>query len=203
MYIARILYPVKVLGPGNRIGIWFDGCPHACKGCSNPELWDYQEAYNTSIEVVMRLIGSIAHSDRVDGFTLTGGDPFYQPEALAVILPRIRHISRDMLCYTGYGYEELRDNYPELMEQIAVLIDGRYMEERNNGAVLRGSDNQRIIILDDDYKDRYEQYLASAKNEIQNFKTRDTMISVGIHNRDYNERLAEMTSGLGFIKGDA
>lgn len=46
MYIARILYPVKVLGPGERIGIWMDGCEHGCIGCSNPELWDIQSKGN-------------------------------------------------------------------------------------------------------------------------------------------------------------
>ena len=51
MYIARILYPVKVLGPGNRIGIWFNGCIHHCKGCSNPELWKTQERYKVSKEI--------------------------------------------------------------------------------------------------------------------------------------------------------
>lgn len=43
MYIARILYPVEVLGPGKRIGIWFCGCPRRCEGCSNPELWEFQK----------------------------------------------------------------------------------------------------------------------------------------------------------------
>ena len=46
MYVARILYPVKVLGPGNRIGIWVSGCNHRCKGCSNPELWKQEERIN-------------------------------------------------------------------------------------------------------------------------------------------------------------
>ena len=75
MYVARILYPVEVLGPGKRIGIWFCGCPHKCKGCSNPELWDFQDKYNVSLETVMALVTSIAKDNQVDGFTITGGDP--------------------------------------------------------------------------------------------------------------------------------
>lgn len=47
MYVARILYPVEVLGPGKRVGICFYGCPRKCKGCSNPRLWNFQERYKT------------------------------------------------------------------------------------------------------------------------------------------------------------
>lgn len=74
MYVARILYPVKVLGPGNRIGIWFTGCGHRCKGCSNPELWNMDEKYYITIQQVEALIRNIEKSNSVDGFTLTGGD---------------------------------------------------------------------------------------------------------------------------------
>ena len=45
MNVARILFPVQVLGPGNRIGIWLCGCNRACKGCSNPELWIQRDEF--------------------------------------------------------------------------------------------------------------------------------------------------------------
>ena len=73
MYIARILYPVKVLGPGNRIGIWFVGCHHRCKGCSNPELWKVDEKYFITIDQVEKLIRTVAAENEIDGFTITGG----------------------------------------------------------------------------------------------------------------------------------
>lgn len=76
MYVARILYPVSVLGPGKRIGIWFNGCNHHCLGCSNPELWEPQERYKTTLETIMQLISHVCVAHPVDGFTLTGGDPF-------------------------------------------------------------------------------------------------------------------------------
>ena len=90
MYIASILYPVKVLGPGNRIGIWFCGCPRRCDDCSNPELWEFQKRYKTSLETVMSLIKKIAQAHVVDGFTITGGDPFFQPEDLSHLLKEIK-----------------------------------------------------------------------------------------------------------------
>ena len=197
MYIARILYPVNVLGPGKRIGIWFNGCNHHCLGCSNPELWAPQERYKTTLETLMRLVERICKNQTVDGFTLTGGDPFAQASALQQVLPELKKYSNDILVYTGFDYEEVLLKYPELLYQIGVLIDGKYIQERNNGAVLRGSDNQRIIILNDSLADKYHSYLATAKNEIQNFTALDGVISVGIHRPGYEDQVETLLRGKG------
>lgn len=197
MYIARILYPVKVLGPGNRIGIWFNGCKHRCPGCSNPELWEQQERYKTTIEILMNLIFQICNSHTVDGFTLTGGDPFLQPQALERLLPELRKISNDVLAYTGFEYDEVHQLYPELVSQIGVLIDGKYVQERNTGTILRGSDNQKIIILDNQLSDKYHHYLDTAQNEIQNFTALDGVISVGIHRPGYENQVDTLLRGKG------
>ncbi len=186
MYVARILYPVEVLGPGKRIGIWFCGCPHKCKGCSNPELWEFQEKYKTSLEAILTLIETIAKEHQVDGFTITGGDPMYQAADLQKLIMHLCKISSDILVYTGYEIEELPKEY---LHNIAVLIDGRYIEERNNNCILRGSDNQRIHILDSDMGSKYSLYLQNASNQIQNFTMSDGIISVGIHKSDFLDKL--------------
>ena len=197
MYIARILYPVKVLGPGNRIGIWFDGCPHHCKGYSNPELWDQKEQYRISLEVLKTLLGKICSTHDVDGFTLTGGDPFAQPDALAEMLPVLANISEDILVYTGFQYEELKAQYPKLLTQIGVLIDGPYIEERNTGVSLCGSDNQNIIILKPVLMKSYTTYLRDTQNTIQDFTTTDGVISVGIHRPDYKVTIDKLLQNKG------
>ena len=197
MYVARILYPVRVLGPGNRIGIWFSGCPHRCPGCSNPELWEPDPRHRTTPDTLLALIAGIRQTRPVDGFTLTGGDPFAQPEALARLLPELEKISEDILIYTGFDYETLRDRYPELLARAGVVIDGPYVEARNLGLPLRGSDNQRILVLRDSLRDRYGAYLASAKNEIQNFTTLDGIVSVGIHAPGYEARLESILKEKG------
>ena len=182
MYVARILYPVKALGPGDRIGIWFCGCPRRCDGCSNPELWEFQDRYKTSPSTVMLLIEKIAQTHHVDGFTITGGDPFFQPDALATLLEAIKKISDDILVYTGYLKQELPAS---LLKNIAVLIDAPYLKERNKNCRLRGSDNQTIYILNEKYRTVYENYLSATENQIQNFTAQDGIISVGIHRPDF------------------
>ena len=182
MYVARILYPVEVLGPGKRVGIWCCGCPRRCKGCSNPELWEFQERYQVSPERIFRLIQKIAEENPVEGFTITGGDPMYQPRELRQLLSLLKTISDDILVYTGYRKNELE---PELLTDISVLIDGDYIEELNDNSFLRGSSNQKIIILDEKIKDKYERYLQEETNKIQNFFTADGVVSVGIHRADF------------------
>lgn len=186
MYIARILYPVKVLGPGNRLGIWFVGCNHKCKGCSNPELWKADEKYFVTIEQVEKLIRTVASENEIDGFTITGGDPVEQADELTNLLTLVADISQDVILYTGYQIKELTsETQIKLLERIAVLIDGEYKEELNDGAFLRGSSNQIIHILSDQYRDKYEKYIKGNHNEIQNFMINNEVISVGIHNKDF------------------
>ncbi|MBQ9358122.1 MAG: radical SAM protein [Abditibacteriota bacterium] len=199
MYVARILYPVRVLGPGDRLGIWFRGCPRRCRGCSNPELWEQAPESLTTLGDVLGLIDRIGVINRIDGFTLSGGDPFYQPEALEELLPALNRISGDILVYTGYLYEELKDRYPGLLEQISVLVDGEYIEERNNGSVLKGSDNQRIFYLKPGFRAAYEDYQKGKTSMVQSFETRGGIITAGIHKPGYKNEFYKRLSEKGFL----
>ena len=190
MNVARILYPVQVLGPGNRVGIWICGCSRACKGCSNPELWVQKPGYEISPSKVCTLIQKVATSHTIDGFTISGGEPMNQTASLVELIGLISGISDDILIYTGYQIEELRarcdPTTDALLAKTSVLIDGAYIEEQNDGSVLRGSSNQRIHVLNKKYEPRYMKYLAETHNQIQNFTTVDGIVSVGIHHRGFS-----------------
>lgn len=178
MYVARVLYPVEVLGPGKRVGVWFCGCPRRCKGCSNPELWEFQEKYKTTPDAVFEMVKTIAKDHQIDGFTITGGDPFYQSEDLKRLLEMLKSVSNDIIVYTGYTREELK---PDNLENISVLIDGEYIEQLNDNSLLKGSSNQEVYILDKSKVDKYNNYFNKESNKLQNFFTTDGVISVGIH----------------------
>jgi anaerobic ribonucleoside-triphosphate reductase activating protein len=184
VYVARVIYPVEVLGPGRRVGIWFDGCPHRCPGCISPELQETDERYRTSVNKVMRLVALATRDSIIDGVTISGGEPFAQAEALWQLVSAIRPMSQDILVYSGYTHQELKDmrdaNVNQILAKIAVLIDGRYIAARNVGTTLCGSDNQQIVILDDSLRKRYEHYCKSTTNELQNFMLGSEIITVGI-----------------------
>lgn len=189
MNLARILYPVQVLGPGNRIGIWLCGCNRACKGCSNPELWIQRDEFEIDVANVASLIRKVAESHIVDGFTISGGEPFQQADELLLLLSYLTPISTDILIYTGYRLEELRalnsESVNGILDSAAVVVDGAYIEDLNDNSVLRGSSNQQIHILNPDHEDLYRKYLANTQNQIQNFNTVDGVVSVGIHRKTF------------------
>ena len=190
MNVARILYPVEVLGQGKRLGIWVCGCRRGCKGCSNPELWVQKPEYEVTVEDIMSLVSRISDLHKIDGFTISGGEPMDQPEGLSQLITQLSAYSKDILIYTGYRIDELKKREDPatniILSRTAVLIDGEYREEENMDVLLRGSSNQRIHILIPEMAEGYEKYLASAHNQIQNFTTLNGVVSVGIHRKGFS-----------------
>ena len=150
MKVARIIFPIKVLGPGNRVGIWLAGCPHRCKGCSNPELWDSSVVRDISPVSVIESIKKITHNDPF-GVTITGGEPFVQYEELCAMTKMLLELTDDILVYTGYTFEQLKESNNgyifDILNSIAVIIDGKYVEDKNSAQPLIGSSNQKIHFL--------------------------------------------------------
>jgi len=191
MEIQRIYYPVLTLGFGRRIGIWTIGCPHGCPGCSNPELWDSQPDKEVTTEKLQSLLSSI--SEPVDGVTISGGEPFAQPESLANLVSYISaHISSDILVYSGYTKEELHAMGNPIVDRvlanIAALIDGKYMEELNDDRPLMGSSNQRLHVLKEDYRSKYETLLEEDRT-VQTVFNGNGMIAIGIPKKHNRKRL--------------
>lgn len=201
MYIARILYPVQVLGPGNRIGIWVSGCPHRCNGCANPELWEQKPSQDVSMETVINLIEQITANHHVDGFTITGGEPFFQFKDLEKLLQELTKWSSDIVVFSGYTRHEI-ESFASL-DNIAVLIDGPYVKKLNQGLTLRGSSNQTIYILNNEYEASYKLYLKEKYSKVQNFLDGDSVISVGIHKPNFAEKRDQLMKEMGIIKGEA
>lgn len=195
MNIARILYPVEVLGPGKRVGIWVCGCDRKCPGCSNPELWNQKPEYEISVDNILELINDISSKFQIDGFTISGGEPINQKKSLLELLEGIQVISQDILLYTGYTLSELREkddsNINMILEKLSVLIDGKYIEDKNTNVLLRGSENQKIYILNPEFEKKYNEYFKVAHNQIQNFMTHDGVVSVGIHKTGFNNLTCE------------
>lgn len=135
----------KVNGPGERFTLWTQGCSKGCKNCFNPETWSFSINKIMSVEEIFNIIKDLD----VSGVTITGGDPFEQPEELfnlLLLLERL-NLSKGVIVFTGYTIDEINKDFllRKSLSYIDVLIDGRFFEEKRISSSLRGSENQNII----------------------------------------------------------
>lgn len=144
-------------GTGVRTSLFVSGCRHHCKGCFQPETWDFNFGNEYTSAVEDDIIDSLK-PDYIDGLTLLGGEPF-EPEnqrVLVKLLKKVREIYPDksIWCYTGYLMDEelLKESKArcevtdEMLGYIDVLVDGEFVLEKKNIMLkFRGSENQRLI----------------------------------------------------------
>ena len=147
---APIQYDSIVDGEGMRAVLWTQGCPHKCPGCHNPSTHDFNSG--TLIDTDELIIELKDNMRFQDGITLSGGDPFMQPEAVNEIAKYVQSIGKDVWAYTGFTFEQLQiisksnPKVIELLKNVDVLVDGQFiMEEKSLDLFYMGSRNQRVI----------------------------------------------------------
>ena len=145
--VLDIIEDTTVDGPGFRTSIYCAGCAHECKGCHNPQSWDFNGGKEMTTDEIMKIIEADPYAD----VTFSGGDPMYQAEGFIELARAIRErTNKTIWCYTGFTYEALlkMPKQRELLELIDVLVDGPFVESlRDPDLLFRGSSNQRIIEL--------------------------------------------------------
>ena len=147
--IAGITEDSIVDGPGLRLTVFVQGCPHNCPGCHNPETHDI---HGGRLVDTSEIIAKMDANPLLDGITLSGGEPFLQPEACAELADEAHKRGLNVWCYTGHTIDTIiggRDNGKRgLLKRIDVLVDGPYIESlRTLELPWRGSKNQRVIEL--------------------------------------------------------
>lgn len=140
-----------VNGKGFCVSFWTQYCPHRCKGCHNPETWSKDGGmlieYN---DLLQEIIEAIKSNNVIRNFSILGGEPLCDENISLVsnLIKDIKQIYPNILiyCWTGYNFEDIKDKYKEVLSNIDVLIDGKFIaEQRNVSLHLRGSSNQRVI----------------------------------------------------------
>lgn len=148
-------------GPGIRVSLFVSGCTHHCKGCFNPETWNFNYGDDFTTEVEDRILEAMKPA-YIKGFSLLGGEPF-EPQNQEVLLPFLRRVKaaypdKTIWCYSGYDFEKdmLTGNLGpwevthEMLTLIDVLVDGEFvLEKKNPNLRFRGSENQRVIRVAD------------------------------------------------------
>jgi anaerobic ribonucleoside-triphosphate reductase activating protein len=157
--LSRVHAPVTTLGPGRRAGIWFQGCSIRCRGCVSQDTWVVEEdrSFVDVANVVRWVVGQQVDGPDLDGVTISGGEPFDQPGALAVLAAGLRAAVAewDLLVYSGYPLGTLRRRHPALLKSFDAVLTGPFVAGRPTSLPWRGSANQVLTLLTERARERY------------------------------------------------
>lgn len=159
MYYGEIKNCDIANGIGVRVTLFVSGCTNRCRGCFQPQTWDFsygREFTRETEDEILRLL----QPAYIKGLTLLGGEPF-EPENQRALLPFVKRMKetypeKNVWAFSGFTYEEMKTDgsHPrceatdELLDLTDVLVDGRFVEELKDISLrFRGSSNQRIIDL--------------------------------------------------------
>lgn len=145
--IAGIVNESIVDGPGIRLTVFVQGCPHHCPGCHNKHTHDFDAGSMISIDEILE---RVRNNPLLDGVTFSGGEPFCQAQALAELGIKLKSMGMNIITYTGWTFEELLAKADErtmaLLNVTDFLVDGPFIESQKSYQLqFRGSSNQRVL----------------------------------------------------------
>lgn len=149
MYYGKIKKTDIANGPGVRVSLFVSGCRNHCKGCFQPETWDFKYGERFDYIARRKIMDALA-PEYISGLSILGGDPM-EPENADMVIDFCSVVKREypyktIWLYTGYKYEDIAEKYPDLLAVIDVMVDGPFIEDlKDISLVFRGSSNQRII----------------------------------------------------------
>lgn len=203
VHVAGLHFPVTALGPGARVGVWFQGCSIHCPGCIARDTWDPGAGTCLPLPEMLERISSFP-ADEVAGITISGGEPFDQADALLGLVEWLRGSycgdERDILLYSGYPLPVLRREHRAILECVDALISEPFDEEDGTGTPLRwrGSPNQVLTPLTPLGHARYASELAApSRGEIQVIVGDGGYWMVGVPRPGDLARLGDLLKGSG------
>ena len=147
--LAGVVRESIVDGPGIRLTVFTQGCPHHCEGCHNPQTHDLNGGYISNTHNILK---AIKENPMLQGVTFSGGEPFIQCEPLTELAKECHKLGLNVMVYTGYTFEALvkgfdkNPQWKELLENTDILVDSPFiLSQRSLMLHFRGSKNQRIL----------------------------------------------------------
>ena len=142
-------------GDGICVSLFVQGCSRQCKGCHNPETWDFEGGRKYTVETQQEILEALCANGIQRNLCIMGGEPLY-PANLPYLESLIFSAKRQnenikIYLWTGYKFEEAF----ETIEWLGVdyVIDGPYEEDlRDISLKWRGSSNQNIYEKNRKYK---------------------------------------------------
>jgi anaerobic ribonucleoside-triphosphate reductase activating protein len=164
LQLNKAHWPVTVLGPGRRIGLWVQGCTIHCPGCVSQDTWPKDASKTIAVSDIVAWCRKVT-AGTLDGVTISGGEPFEQPAGLHALLAalvawrRAQHLDFDLLCYSGFPLKVLERKHAKLLSLLDAIIPEPYVNDLPRGSVWRGSRNQPLVALSERGRARYAHYV--------------------------------------------
>ena len=164
-------WPVTVLGPGRRIGLWFQGCSIGCPGCVSRDTWPRDASKTIRVDDVVAWCRRVSGERGPDGITISGGEPFEQPRPLAALLRALARWRReakldfDVLCYSGMPLAKLARHHADILAMLDAVIPEPFVSTLPMTRVWRGSSNQTLVALSDRGRARYAPHVDAPSDE--------------------------------------
>ena len=162
--VNKAHFPVTVLGPGRRIGIWVQGCSIGCKECVSQDTWAPDPQRRMPVAQLLAWCRKVG-AGGLDGVTLSGGEPFDQAPALAELLQGLCQwraqagLDFDLLSYSGYPLKTLQQKHAALLRHLDAIIPEPFVHSAPLTQVWRGSANQPLVPLSERGRQRYAPYV--------------------------------------------
>lgn len=138
-------------GPGCRVSLFVQGCEFNCPGCFNTVAKDFEGGKPFTDRTIQNIL-ELCAAEHISGLSILGGEPLHprNRNAVANLVTEFKKAfpNKTVWIWTGYLYEEVSDFLAELVGNVDVLVDGRFVEELKDLRLSwRGSSNQRIILV--------------------------------------------------------
>ncbi len=171
--ISRLHFPVTTLGPGQRIGIWFQGCSIHCEGCISADTWQF----NTNLVAIEEITNVLKQwLPHCNGITISGGEPFDQELGLYELLNFLRPYNLSVLVYSGYSFQKLKQKKEILNGLIDVLISEPYDYKKTQTKALLGSDNQKVHFLTPLGENTFSDYIKNIPEKVLDIQFDDNKV---------------------------
>jgi len=167
LQLNKAHWPVTVLGPGRRIGLWVQGCTIHCPGCVSQDTWPSDAGRTIAVPDLLAWCRRVT-TGALDGVTISGGEPFEQPAGLRALLEgllawrRADRLEFDVLCYSGFPLKTLERKHGKLLALLDAVIPEPYVNDLPQGNIWRGSRNQPLVALSDRGRARYTMHVDAA-----------------------------------------
>jgi anaerobic ribonucleoside-triphosphate reductase activating protein len=164
LQLNKAHWPVSVLGPGRRIGLWVQGCTIRCRGCVSQDTWEADPAKTIAVSDLVAWCKRVA-AEGFDGVTISGGEPFEQPGGLLALLEALttwrasESLDFDILCYSGYPLKTLERKHANVLALLDAVVPEPYVDNLPIGHIWRGSRNQPLVPLSERGRVHFAAYV--------------------------------------------